>query len=341
MTGETRTTTYLPGMTVHDYHVTVKEQHPALFELLDPARLVAVADEPWVTEGNEFDDDHTGRGVSYRCAQQHGEARRTGIETILGMFAGPGGLRDMGRVLDVLGGEGLLSRVWRQLAGAGDGDSVPLVTGDLSGHMVAAALRSGLPAVRQPADRMLQRDHCLDGVLFAYGTHHVDRSVRPRMLTEASRVLAPGGRVVLHDFAEGSPEERWFREVVHPRSLAGHAYDHFTAHEMTGYLADAGFTDITVGPVYDPMTLTGETEESALARLVSYMTSMYGILPDGDRSNERTEAALRDIFRFSAGDLPEDIPRDEAVLELTVRPHGDAFRAELPRIALVAHGRKP
>src|SRR5690606_418049 len=83
-----------------------------------------------------------------------------------------------------------------------------LLAGDISGSMVAAALADGLPAVRQRADQLLLRDDVLDAVLIAYGSHHIAPSQRPRALSEAYRVLVPGGRVALHDFASDSPGSR-------------------------------------------------------------------------------------------------------------------------------------
>ncbi|TNM27783.1 methyltransferase domain-containing protein [Streptomyces sedi] len=324
-------------MTLHDYHLYMKEAHPATAELLDTERLAATEHERWLVEGNEFDDDETGRGGSYRRAQAQGEARRTGITELFRMLGGPDAA-GMGTVLDVLGGEGLLSRVWRDLRGVPATAPVPLITGDISGGMVAAALRGGLPAVRQRADRLLLRDGTMNGVLVGYGTHHIPRAQRPAMAAEAWRVLAPGGRLVVHDFAEGSPVARWFGEVVHPWSRAGHDYDHFTRDELTSLLTRAGFEEVTVEEMYDPVILTADTGESALAALVSYMTSMYGLEPasPGREPAAAVERALREVFTYPASTLPAS-----AVPEVTVRADGPRFRAELPRVALVARGHKP
>ncbi|WP_037335940.1 class I SAM-dependent methyltransferase [Saccharomonospora piscinae] len=333
---------YLPGTTLHEYQLHMKQQHPAMFELLDARRLTELEDQSWLADDNEFGDDNDrGRGSSYRLAQRRSTARLTGITTLFDLLGGPHWTRP---VCDVLGGDGLLSKVWRGLTGAPADAEVPLLAGDISGRMVAAALADGLPAVRQRADRLLLRDTVLDAVLIAYGSHHIAAPARPDAVAEAYRVLAPGGRVALHDFAAGSPVARWFGEVVHHQALAGHDYDHFTSDEMRGYLTAAGFADVRVESMYDPVTVRGETPEQALAALADYMIDMYGLellrgaAPTADAARADTLGLLREIFRYTPDEIPESATG--AVTELTVVADGSGHRAELPRIALVASGTK-
>lgn len=333
---------YIPGKTLHEYQLHMKQQHPAMFELLDARRMAELENQTWLAEDNEFgDEDGRGRGISYRLAQRRSTARLTGITTLFDLLGGPHWTRP---VCDVLGGDGLLSKVWRRLTGAPDDAEVPLLAGDISGSMVAAALADGLPAVRQRADQLLLRDDVLDAVLIAYGSHHIAPSQRPRALSEAYRVLAPGGRVALHDFASDSPVARWFGEVVHHQALAGHDYDHFTDDQMAGHLSGAGFADVRVETMYDPITIHGDTPERALAGLADYMIDMYGLellregAPDVETARADVLRLLREIFRYDPETFPDSAV--DPVTELTVVADGFGYRAELPRLALVASGTK-
>ncbi|WP_242569410.1 class I SAM-dependent methyltransferase [Streptomyces sp. NP-1717] len=337
-------TRYLPGMSLHDYEQHMKEYHQHVAELLDPARMAALTGARWLEGRNEFDtDDNGGRGDSYRRAQRADGARRQGIARLFTELAGPDHAA-LSRVLDVLGGDGLLTRVWRGMSGARNSGPVPLITGDVSAGMVRSALDRGLPAVRQQAHSLLHRDGVLDGVLLAYGTHHLEVGHRPAALREAYRCLGRGGRVALHDFDERSAVARWFREAVAPYSRAGHAYPHFTAEEMRGYLESAGFADVEADRMYDPVVIEGDSEEEALAGLADYMTDMYGLALITEAAQSRADARdtvlcmLRDIFRYTDADLPYDAPG--AVRDLTVHRAGARFRAELPRVALLATGTK-
>lgn len=335
---------YLPGMSLHDYEQHMKEYHQHVAELLDSVRVSALDGAHWLGQGNEFDaDGEAGRGDSYRRAQRDDGARRTGIVRLFAELGGshPAGF---GVVLDVLGGDGLLTRVWRGLSGDSATGRGPIITGDISAGMIQSALERGFPAVRQQAHSLLHRDGVLDGVLLAYGTHHLTRPERSAAVLEAHRCLNEGGRIALHDFDERSAVARWFQEVVVPYSRAGHPYPHFTATEMRGYLETAGFADIKVGRMYDPIVIAGDSEEEALAGLADYMADMYGLALIADAAESPGAARelvlrlLRDIFRYSDADIPHDAP--DAVQTLTVHRAGSRFRAELPRVALLATGTK-
>jgi SAM-dependent methyltransferase len=326
---------YLPTMSLGQYREFMARRHRDMSELLDLSDAAFEAADPWLRSAAEFGDDPlSGRGGSYRDAQRDCCARARGIMTLL-TLSGHTARRAV--AIDVLGGNGTVTQAWRRRAGA-DAGRLRILTCDVSAPMVTAALADGLPALRQPAQRMLLRDRCADLVLFAYGTHHLSAPDRPRALAEAWRVLRPGGSVVVHDFPHGSAAARWFAEVVHPYSKAGHDHSHFDGAEMRTLLATAGFGAIDTRLVYDPFELSGPTPEQARSRLARHLRLMYGLHPpdvtDDRSADEWVAERMARYFRL-------DSTAPATVTELSVRPEGGLHTAELPRAALVAVGRKP
>jgi SAM-dependent methyltransferase len=331
----------------------LRRRAPELHALLDPARIAVgeAADGPVPAD---FEDAAGGgRGDSYRLAQRDPRVRLHGIRQLFTLAAPDGRLgswRPAHVLLDVLGGDGTLARAVRGLLPA---DRRPTVlTSDLAGGMVAAAQRLGLPAVRQPAQALQLRDGSVDAVVLAYGTHHVPVGERAAAVAEARRVLRPGGRVVLHDFEDGSPVARWFAEVVHPLSRTGHPYPHFTEAGMRDLLTAAGLVDVTVRRVYDPFRLVGPDRVGARRLLGRHLLDMYGLDrlradadergadPDergadpDERAADRVAALADDCFRYS----PREAAPGQAALRLRHDPAPSGWAVELPRVALVAAG---
>jgi SAM-dependent methyltransferase len=334
---------YVGHQPVTEYLAYMRRQHPHLVDAID-VRLDALrAAQAW-RGPSEFDDNHgTGRGDSYRRAQRSDMVREVGVLRLLDLATAHRRLDSTLRVLDVLGGDGLVARVWQRVSG--HVGPMPILTGDSSPQMIRACIDYGLPAICQPAQRLLVRDDVLDSVLLAYGTHHIPRQDRPVAVAEAYRVLKPGGRLVLHDFAENSSVARWFSDVVDRYSPAGHRYDHFTPAEMEGYFTDAGFTDVRLVRMYDPFRATGNDADDALNHLVRFVADMYGLRLLGEGSGEPAATAdlldlLRRCFLLDPRELPPDAGPD-AVAEVTVRPYAGGYVAVLPRVALVAVGTKP
>jgi SAM-dependent methyltransferase len=322
-----------------------------LFEHLYPH----LADTLWLDRPNGLDelqrvggvvaefetDAGPGRGDSYREAQRAVSARLVGIETLLRLATGCDRLDNAPvgfRLLDVLGGDGLIARATRRLQ---DGPRLSVLTSDLAGTMVVHALAQGLPAVRQPAQFLLQQDDSFDAVLLAYGTHHIEVEERPGAVQEAFRVLHRGGRIVLHDFEADSPMDRWFAEIVHQWSPAGHLHPHFTRSELCGYLNDAGFEDVAVRDVYDPIVLTGADRYEAVDRLLDYLIAMYGlrgIEERGETGRVELVAWIEEHMRYEFAGPPGE-PQGVGRLTVTQEVPG-RWRAEFPRYALVATGVK-
>jgi len=332
---------YLPSVTMSEFHSWFSGRHRQFADALWLDRPGADAVLARMTAfSNEFESDAGGgRGGSYRRAQKVTDARITGLSTLLRMVSGTGDIGRMPpgyRLLDVLGGDGLAARVLRLLA-PHPGPS-PVLTSDIAANMVTEALRQGLPAMRQPAHHLFLRDDSFDGVMVAYGTHHVAAPERPLMCQEAYRVLRPGGRVVIHDFEKGSPVSRWFSEVVDRYCSAGHPYEHFSREELRELLEAAHFSQVTVTEVYDPIRVSGDTESHAIGSLLDYLISMYGLTAAAPRDAGMHALLLDWISRHMRYDFAADShPAGHWRPALTTYAADcGMIAAEMPRVALVA-----
>jgi SAM-dependent methyltransferase len=334
---------YVGDQPVAEYLKYMSRHHPHFVDAIDVRLDSLRAAQAW-RGASEFDDNHgTGRGDSYRRAQRSDAVREVGVLRLLDLVTPQRGLDSTLRVLDVLGGDGLVARVWQRVSG--HAGPMPILTGDSSPQMTRACIDYGLPAICQPAQRLLVRDDVLDSVLLAYGTHHIPRQDRPAVVAEAYRVLKSGGRLVLHDFDENSSVARWFADVVDRYSPAGHRYEHFTPGEMEGYFVGAGFADVRLVRMYDPVLATGDDPDDALDQLVRFVVDMYGLRLLGQGRDERAAKVellelLRRCFLLDPLELPTDAGPD-SVAEVTVRRQGGGYVAVLPRVALVAVGTKP
>ncbi|WP_256107911.1 methyltransferase domain-containing protein, partial [Streptomyces sp. ODS05-4] len=304
-------------------------------DLVDPdrARQEAAAD-PGL--GDDLGSDRSAQDAGFTREQRSLEARRHGIRGLVGLFA----KREDGRptvVVDLLGGDGLVSRVVESQFGMSD---PVFLTCDASPDRVTRAWENGVPALRQPARRQILRDGSVDGVLLAHRSHHVPIADRLRVAQEAWRVLRPGGTFVLHDFAVGSPVDTWFAEVVHRYSATGHLLPHFTAAEMEGCLVAAGFGEVSVRAMDDSFRASGPTAAKAKLAMGRYLLDMYGLEELRARlgepaSHKRAYEIADRIFRYP--DHGVSRPRATVLTDLvTGRPE-----AIMPRQALIGVGRKP
>lgn len=322
-----RTELYLNGYSFGEYLAHLRHGHPELYDLLshdrcrDAERHVAKMNSTsW-----EFEDEKAGgRGLAYNHAQKSADNRKTGMIALLKCFSPTSEIPGPGfRILDVLGGDGTVARFCKSL-----GLRAPTIyTADISKFMIDACLAQALPCVRQSATRSLFRDNVLDGVLIAYGSHHLDSTARRLAVCEAYRTLRAGGRLVLHDFEIGGRSARWFDSVVHPYSRTGHPHPHFSRDEMSDLLAGAGFGDVKVFEISDPFTLPGSSAEEARHNAIMHMYDMYDLIKVADSARD---IALR-LERLIT----------ETLGPISIRQEEGRYVAEIPRHALVAVGIKP
>lgn len=337
---------YLPGMTLEEYADLARRQFPELADALWLDRPGAESALRILANGeNEFEDDGgVGRGESYRRAQQRRMVRSRGMRSLFAMAAGvdtPAEIPRDWRLLDVLGGDGLLAYVLRAVAPQVERT---VTTSDMAGNMVLAALRDGLPAIRQLAQYLFLRDETMDAVIIAYGTHHIGPKQRPVACREAARVLRPGGRLVLHDFEQGGAVAQWFSEVVDRYSRRGHPYTHFTATEMEYCLTSSGLRPVNVCRMYDPLVIEGDDQSEVRSLLADYLLEMYGLvglaghLPHADVRDAVWKLA-QNYFIYRNDDGPEldgtPWQREPAAYRTDA-----GWVAEIPRVALVAVGEK-
>ncbi|MER8764310.1 methyltransferase domain-containing protein [Mesorhizobium sp. M0968] len=292
------------------------------FKAIDPRIAIESFDCLAILSRNEFTSE--ARGSDYLDSIQMSLlARSEGVMDLLGKMHpnGRDGLCSSLIFCDLLAGDGYVNKVAHRLLGAARCPS--FINSDVSQFMVDRCTRDGLFAIWQAAtDPFWIRDGSVDGVLMAYGTHHIPRSQRVTAVREAARILRPGGIFVLHDFEEGSPTARWFADVVSIHSVTPHDYPHFTAGEVLDLFAAAHFSDVTVQRIPDPFVVHGGDEESAVQLLAEYVVKMYG-LEQLRNHTQRVLALLDEYFGLVVTQTPDR-----------------EFEARITRNALVGSGRR-
>jgi SAM-dependent methyltransferase len=340
----------LPGMSAREYLDLCRSRFPELYRLLNPARVpverVARLYAGIAEQSTHFESKlEKGRGDSYRQAQNSSYLiRAQGFLRLFDLAVPEREGASRLAVLDALGGNGTLTRIVRASRPAGE---VPfIVTSDVSGRMVENALAQGLPAVRQPLQDLIWFDDgTFDAILVAYGTHHIPPQERAGALAEAWRVLKPGGRIVLQDFEIGCPTTDWYEKVLDRYTLTGHVFEYFTRPDFHDLLAGNSFAGVEVFDAYDPLILYADDPEEARTRLLEYVFTLFALeklVPDDGVADARFWDGLERVVRETSTFDPARLPPDaNGVSEFTVARDGNRYRAEIPRVCLVATGRKP
>ncbi|HEY2236956.1 MAG TPA: class I SAM-dependent methyltransferase [Candidatus Angelobacter sp.] len=335
---------YLLEHSLGNYLRYCRKAFPLLYDCLDLSRLSGNSLRHLLTElesiSPHFESEaQGGRGNTYRNAQNRNPVfRARGIKKLFEL-AKPEGCQfsPSDVVLDAIGGNGTFTRALNLLELCGQ---IPTIfTADASAMMISDALAQSLPAIRQPAQLMLLRDNSADGVVFAYGTHHISPSTRAMAFREAHRVLKRFRKVVIQDFEEGSPTARWYSEVLDRYTTTGHKFQHFTREGLRQLVLEAGFSDVQIIEIYDPFVFHGNEPETARRRLVEHACSLFG-LEKLIRDDSGKERHWRDIeaLLHPYGVLPSTALFAEAgiALEPSVIQEDHGYTAEFPRIALVA-----
>jgi SAM-dependent methyltransferase len=181
----------------------------------------------------------------------------------------------------------------------------------------------------------------MDGVIFAYGTHHVPVPDRLTALREAHRILRPGGRVLIQDFVENSPTARWYSEVLEKYTLTGHDCVHFTEAGVRALLEDAGFANVRVTKVYDPCVIWADSADQAWVELLKYLVNLFsleGLRPKNGQSSHDHWKMVREILSPYAEHLVDDDATAGQLDSIKLFQDDGRYAAELPRVALVATG---
>lgn len=306
-----------------DSHIAhLKKINPVAFKAIEPRIARESFDCLTNLSRNEFTSE--GRGSDYLDSIQLSLlARSEGVMDLLGKMHpnGRDGLCSSLIICDLLAGDGYVNKVAHRLLGEARCPS--FINSDVSQYMVDRCIRDGLFAVWQGAtDPFWIRDGSVDGVLMAYGTHHIPRAQRATAVRAAARILRPGGIFVLHDFEEGSPTAHWFADVVSTHSVTPHEYPHFTAGEVLDLFAAAQFAEVTVQRITDPFVFHARDEESSLQLLAQYVVKMYGL----EKLRSHTQHVLALLDKYFG-------------VVLTRTSHGE-FEARIARNALVGSGRR-
>lgn len=228
---------------------------------------------------------------------------------------------------DAAGAEPLADRAAAFVAARRDEDGGALiVTNDISPHMFYRAGLWGLPS-REDATQLSRTflDDSLDGVLFAYGTHHIpDMFAATR---EAREVMKPGAVVVVHDFFDEGPAGQWFHHVVDKHSKTGHDIPHIGPVQMAVMLFAAGFRDVELHETQDPFFFACDgVEVKARDLALNYLLGMYGMEQSFHHRMDHFEEVVKTVLTY-----PE-------VDETPVFTDGFVY---VPRRAVVARARKP
>jgi ubiquinone/menaquinone biosynthesis C-methylase UbiE len=174
-----------------------------------------------------------------------------------------------GERFDVLGLLALLDPTWRVGdLGCGTGQTSemlsPYVRRIVAVESSAAMFKAAKARLGSLANVELHRgdlhalpvdDGTLDVAMLHLVLHHVAEP--PAVLAEAARALVPGGRILLIDMQRH--ERREYQQQM------GHVWLGFEPEQLTGWLTDAGFTDVRIHPLPADPAAKGPALLSAVA----------------------------------------------------------------------------
>lgn len=237
-----------------------------------------------------------GRGIEYlNSIEDSFLARQEGVKNLLCFLNQDNSLNFTKDyiICDVLAGNGYVNKITNHILSRSK--SPIFINSDISYFMFKKCLEQGLFAAWQSADNLFWlKSNVVDSVLFAYGTHHIQKEQRPKAVEEAARILKKNGKLVMHDFEIDSKMDLWFRNVVNIFSKTKHNYPHFEKQEMINLAQNAGFSKINIFYIDDPFIIVSNTLDSAILKLGKYVQDMYGLI----KLNENFPKLLNLIEEF-------------------------------------------
>ncbi|MCK4764225.1 MAG: methyltransferase domain-containing protein [Candidatus Aminicenantes bacterium] len=289
------------------------KNHLALYK-----RCITDITPPCYPTTNDF--SIKGRGESYLTSViDHPYAREEGVRSLLAMLS----CNDENYViLDVFGGNAYIARLAKLLNYKGT-----IITNDISSYMVEITIKDKYPTTWQSADNL----HCiryksLNGILFAYGAHHLPINRRIDAYKEAYRVLKKNGKFVLHDFSNESSMVKYFKNVVDQFSSTGHNFTHFDETETKNLLTGIGFKNIRSMKIRDDFVFHAKNQNQVLGKCAEYVYYMYCLEKIGDINDPKTKTLILNSVR--------------EILGLRVKIFNDQYQCKLNREALVITGNK-
>ena len=338
------TVKYFSDVSVSEYFEITKYKFPFLHNILDKERFSSESIEQIFSKMKIIDfegDTKGGRGRDYFLAQNKYPLNRSiGFQSIFDLVDHNPTSTDKKVVLDILGGNGTLYRAAKLM----NYDHLQIIINDISEEMIENAFNQNIPCIRQPAQNLLFQDNCLDAVIYAYGTHHIPMDDRLKAFRETNRVLKDGGKIIFHDYEEGSITSRWYSEALHEYTYTGHDFIHFYKDQLRADLEEAGFDDVQVFYKYDPFIIQGPTAKAAKEELLDHLISLFGLKKFREQygaSNEvffaEAERLVRKYSDFVHCTDPE-ILNTIRIKELSVFESDGVYYAEMPRFSLMASG---
>ena len=172
---------------------------------------------------------------------------------------------------------------------------------DPSPEMIAEARAKRIPGAGfkvAPAEALPFKAGWFERALMRSVVHHVER---PAAFAEARRVLAPGGRLVIHNLDPDGLEELWYVRFF-PSLLELEQARMPDAGTLERELGEAGFAPVTVERVAIEREFDRET---ALRKLRGRHTSSFDLLEEDEIAAglERAEREVPERVRYVLRDL--------------------------------------
>jgi len=339
---------YFSQVSVEQYLDSTSKKFPFLYQILEKEQFTTEKIKWLLSQINSFDFEENpngGRGGDYLNEQsKHPLNRYVGFRQLFDLIIGDARKDEELIVLDAMGGNGTLYKA-SELLGY---NHLKIIISDISSAMIESAFNQNIPCVRQPAQNLLLKDNSVDAVVFAYGTHHIPAEERYTSFKEAYRVLKEGGKLLIHDYEEGSKTSEWYSDVLDKYTYTGHKYIHFTKLELNTTLSEIGYSKINVANIYDPFIIEGDSQEEARENMLNHLVNLFGMRKLKEEKftrqedfYERVEGLVNQCFDFTKEEQEKEIEDILTVKKTTVYPKNiGKYIAEVPRIALIGVGEK-